>query len=63
MKNSRSYLPTSGLSAHLIPFQFDCAMSLSIRLRTVIPHESGNPSSLAPQNMVTSQWIGIILYM
>ena len=43
----------------IIPFQFDCAMSLSIRLRTVIPHESGNPSSLAPQNMVTSQWIGI----
>ena len=45
---------------NVIPFQFDCAMSLSIRLRTVIPHESGNPSSLAPQNMVTSQWIGII---
>ncbi len=51
------------MTLEVIPFQFDCAMSLSIRLRTVIPHESGNPSSLAPQNMVTSQWIGITWIM
>ncbi len=62
--NPKTWLLRGGLIAlfifmGFIPFQFDCAISLSIRLRTVIPHESGNPSSLAPQNMVTSQWIGI----
>ncbi len=55
----RSDSGATQLWVNLIPFQFDCAISLSIRLRTVIPHESGNPSSLAPQNMVTSQWIGM----